>query len=140
MMIRKLIGIIIGCFTVAASAATRDSILSASDRIAGYVDIPEWGGRVHIATLTVAQRARFLDSLGKLQSQAGSIEQALNYYQSQVALVADAVVGPDSVALFSSADVEKLATKSPALVGRVYDEIVRLNGFSVLSTEGAAKN
>jgi len=139
-MTRKLLAISLGFFKVAASAATRESILGASDRIAGYLDIPEWGGRVYVATLTVAQRAQFLEALSKLQAGNDSIERATNYYRAQVSLVADGVVGADSVPLFTSVDTERLATKSPALVGRVYDEIVRLNGFSFVSTEDKAKN
>jgi hypothetical protein len=139
-MLRKLIALFLSLFQAASAAATRESILGASDRIAGYLDIPEWGGRVYLATLTVAQRAKFLEALSRLRAGNDSVEQAMNYYQAQVGLLADAVVGQDSVALFTGADVERLATKSPALVGRVYDEIVRLNGFSVVATEEKAKN
>ncbi|HSX49940.1 MAG TPA: hypothetical protein VLF09_03220 [Cellvibrio sp.] len=122
------------------AAATRDSILGASDRIAGFVDIPEWGGRVYIGTLTVAQRAKFLDAIGRLGGGGDPVEQGLKYFRSQVELISSGVVGADSEALFTDQDVERLATKSPAIVGRVYDQIVRLNGFSVVATEEAAKN
>ena len=124
----------------AVAVATRESILGASDRIAGFVDVPEWGGRVHIATLTVAQRAKFLDALGRLGSSADPVEQGIKYFRSQVELIASGVVDADSQPMFTDQDVERLTTKSPAIVGRVYDQIVRLNGFSVVATEEAAKN
>lgn len=129
-------------FFSSTGVATRDSILGASDRIAGYLDIPEWGGRVHVATLTVVQRAKFLDGLGKVAGDRNgdAVDKALKFYDIQVALIASGVVGPDSAPLFTEADITQLTNKSPAIVGRVYDEIVRLNGFSVVATEDAAKN
>lgn len=141
-MIRKFLKWVLSFFAASVAAATRDSILGASDRIAGYVDVPEWGGRVYIATLTVAQRAQFLEGLGKAAGGGGgdAVSQALRYYETQVGLIASGVVGADSVPLFTVADIEKLSNKSPALIGKVYDQIVRLNGFSVVATEDAAKN
>lgn len=139
-MMRKFIALLLRLFSARVAHATRDSILNSSDRISGFVDIPEWGGRVYLATLTVAQRAKFLDSLSKLGGGQNALEQAANYSRAQCDLLACAIVGPDSVELFTLDDVERLTTKSPALVGRVYDEIVRLNGFSVVATEDNAKN
>lgn len=137
-MIRKFICWFAAFFSLPAGVATRDSILNASDRIAGHLDVPEWGGRVHVATLTVSQRAKFLEALGKVGGDG--VERALKYYDTQISLIASGVVGADSVPLFTDADVAQLANKSPAIVGRVYDEIIRLNGFSLVATEDQAKN
>lgn len=139
-MIKKLIALFFGIFSSQVAAATRDSILQSSDRIAGFVDVPEWGGRVHLATLTVTQRARFLECMSQLVPEADAVQRAQKYYEAQLALVADAVVGPDSAPLFSADDIDRLATKSPAIVGRIFDEVVRLNGFSATATEDVAKN
>lgn len=137
-MIRKLLLWLLAFIGGRSEVATRDSILSASDRIAGHLDVPEWGGRVHVATLTVSQRAKFLEALGKVGGDG--VERALKYYDTQISLIASGVVGADSVPLFTDADVAQLANKSPAIVGRVYDEIIRLNGFSLVATEDQAKN
>lgn len=139
-MVKKLIALLFGIFSSQVAAATRDSILQASDRIAGFVDVPEWGGRVHLATLTVTQRARFLECMSQLVPEADAVQRAQKYYEAQLALVADAVVGSDSAPLFSAEDIGRLATKSPAIVGRIFDEVVRLNGFSATATEDVAKN
>lgn len=136
---KKLLLFLFGWLWRGKDIATRDSILGASDRIAGYLDIPEWGGRVYIAVLSVAQRAKFLEALSSLGGD-DKVAQALKYFASQVELISNGVVGADSVPLFTDQDIEKLATKSPAIVGRVYDEIVRLNGFSVVATEEVSKN
>lgn len=141
-MFRKFWLFFLSLFSSSGGVATRDSILSAPDRIAGFIDVPEWGGRIYIATLTVAQRARFLEGLTTFSSKAAAdrVGAGVIYFRLQVELLASAVVGADSEPLFVEADIEKLITKSPVIVGKVFDSIVELNGFSSVATEEAAKN
>lgn len=139
---KKLLLILFGWLLPAATGATRETILGSSDRIAGYVDVPEWGGRVYLATLSVADRAKFLHDLGRLGSmdKSDTVSAALEYFNAQVKLLASALVSARSEPLFTPEDVEALSKKSPATIGKLYDEIIRVNGFSVIATEDSAKN
>lgn len=115
---------------------TRDEILAAQDIRMETVEVPEWGGAVIVRSLTAAERDAF--DLAATVEQNG--RRVVNFAQLRARLVAMAVVDEQGKRLFSDADVEALAAKSGAAVGRVYDVAQRLAGLGAEDIEEITRN
>lgn len=102
------------------SFLTREQILAAQDRRFADVDVPEWGGKVRISSLTATQ-AQLFHALN-VRRQAGENVDALGF------MVAASVVDADGNALFSSEkDLPALGKKGPEAIARIATEAMKLN-------------
>lgn len=87
------------------------------------VDVPEWGGRVHVRELTALER----DRLDAAYYQEGGTEPDVTDYRARV--VALTLCRADGTPYFSPgpAAVQTIARKSAAAVRRVFNVAARLN-------------
>lgn len=108
---------------------TKDEILARDDRKIRKIHVPEWGGDVHIRTMSGTE----LDA------------HDLAIYEADAKLVRAELVGrclcdESGALLFTEEEFPKLAEKSGAALDRLYDAARELNGMNRASQEQAAKN
>lgn len=121
---------------------SKGDILAVQDSQIKVLDVPEWGGKVHLRSLGVEQRMDFLLSIGKMQDIAkdDALAAAQYYLQVQCGLLVGSIIDSSGARCFTLDDIAALTQKSPAVINRIYDEIVRFNSFAVESQEEEAKN
>ncbi len=118
-------------------ALTKADILAADDLPRELVSVPEWdNGHVHVRVLTSGERDRWVQQHMDLES-GKARRNVANITASLVALV---TVDEKGARLFGDADVEALAAKNAAAVGRLFDIATKLNGLSQTDIEELAKN
>jgi hypothetical protein len=107
---------------------TKEAILAANDLTFEDVPVPEWGGTVRIVTLRSVDRDHW-DINYPDARKAGRV---------RASLFAKCVVDDVGARVFGDADVEMLNGKSGAVLDRLFDVAVRLNGLR--KTEADAKS
>ena len=111
---------------------TGTQIIEASDKRHFDTPVPEWGGDVRILVFSCAERERFeretTDDKGKVIPGFREL------------LLARTLANGDSVRLFADSDVGVLAEKSGAVVARLFDLAMKVNGFTKDSEEAAKGN
>jgi len=117
-------------------ALTREQILAAADIRREQVNVPEWGGSVWVRGLTAAERDLF--DLAATVEQNG--RRVVNFEQLRARLAAMTIVDENGERLFSDDDVELLAAKSGAAVGRIFDVAMRLSGLTGQDIEEITQN
>ena len=98
-------------------ALTKDQILAANDVKAEAFDVPEWGGEINIRPITWADRVTLL-----AKRNDGHID--------DITLIALCLVDDAGKTLFTLEDVAALQTKSHAVLMRVRDKVIAINGMS----------
>ena len=107
-------------------------ILEAVDQRHHDVEVPEWGGSVRVLVLSGRDRERFeRDSLGLDGKAIPGFRQLL---------LVRTLVNEDGSRLFAEGDMEALAEKSGAVLARLFDIAMDVNGFSKRAEEAARKN
>ncbi len=117
-------------------ALTRETILKVMDLQTETVEVPEWGGTVHVRTLTGTERDTFETSLFEGQG----TDQRQRLANLRAGLVALCVVDEDGNRIFSDGDAEALGFKSAAALDRVFAVAQRLNGLGPAGVEELVKN
>ena len=120
-------------------ALTRDDILNAEDIRIEVVQVPEWGGIVHIRTLTGLQREKYVESIRKVTGHGKKQSVEIVLQKSGAKLAAQTICDEKGKLLFSEADIPALANKSSKALQRVIDASARLNGLDE-EAEEEAKN
>lgn len=118
------------------SVLTRDSILGAKDLITEVVRVPEWGGVVHVRSLTGAERDQFEAAVVEFRGTNADI----NFKNLRARLVVMTVVDETGARLFSDDDVQAVGSKSGAVLDRVFAVAQRLSGLTRTDVEVLAKN
>lgn len=116
---------------------TRDAILSADDIRIDVVPVPEWGGIVHIRTLTGLQREEYVESIRKVTGQGRKQSVEIVLQRSGAKLAAQTICDETGKLLFSKADIPALAAKSAKALQRVIDAAAKLNGIDDEAEENA---
>lgn len=109
---------------------SRDAILGAADSQTETVDVPEWGGKVTVRSLTGREADDYQNSLRKFVN--GQIVVQPN---SRAKLVVRALVDDTGARLFSDKDAEQLGRKSAKVLDRLWDVAARLSGLSEAEQE-----
>lgn len=108
----------------APKVLTPDDLAAAdADRRVEPVDVPEWGGRVHVRELTALERGQMDEAI---YDQEGVLKQHL----LAPGLVAAALCGPDGRPWYKPGDMQAVLTvgsKSSPAVRRLYDVAAKLN-------------
>jgi hypothetical protein len=112
-------------------ALSKADILGADDLPREQVNVPEWGGAVHVRSLTGAERDDFEASMFEGQGKKAR----MNSKNLRARLVALCVVDADGERIFADGDVEALGRKSAAALDRVFSAAQRLNGFTQADIE-----
>ena len=113
---------------------TAAEILSASDIERIEVDVPEWGGTVTIAVMSGKQRDSYEQQLSSRQGTRDTVDNLRALYLSHC-LVDDACK-----LLFTQADIAALGEKSGTVLGRLFNEAIRINALGLEGMEDIAKN
>ncbi len=115
---------------------TRDGILSADDLPREMVEVPEWGGRLWVRSMTGLERDAYEASL----LQGGEKDQAARMKNLRARLVALTAVNEKGERLFAETDVPALGAKSAKALNRVADASLRMNGIGAADVEELAGN
>lgn len=118
------------------SVLTRDAILGAKDLATEVVEVPEWGGVVHVRSLTGAERDQFEAAVVEFRGTNPQI----NLKNTRARLVAMTVIDENGKLLFGDGDIEMLGAKSGAALDRVFAVAQRLSGLSRADVDQLAKN
>ena len=107
-------------------------ILEAADRRHHDIEVPEWGGNVRVLVLSGRERERFeRESLGEDGKASPGFRQLL---------LVRTLVNEAGDRLFAEGDMDLLAEKSGAVLSRLFDIAMDVNGFSKKAEETARKN
>jgi hypothetical protein len=107
----------------------RESILSADDLARERVDLPEWGGFVHVRTLTAGERDRF---------EGWTQGDRFDRFRAKLAVLA--VCDEEGRRVFTDDDIEPLAAKSTKPLDRIAEAAFRLNRFTPEDLEAIRGN
>jgi hypothetical protein len=118
-------------------ALTRDDILTADDIRIEPVEVPEWGGRVYVRTLTGLQREKYVESIRKVTGHGKKQLVEINIQKSGAKLAAQTICDDKGKLLFTEADIPGLANKSSRALQRVIDASAELNGLDDEAEEDA---
>lgn len=108
-----------------------DDIVASQDKEYQDVDVPEWGGKVRIATMSGEDRDRW--ELSMMQADDSSERGfKLNFdAYSRVRLVAMCLVDDNFNRIFVTKEqIEKLSQKSGKVMDLLYDVAQRVNGIT----------
>ena len=114
----------------------RNSILSMTGRTVEFVEVPEWGGGVHVRSLTGYERDRFEASLQATKT--GDTRANLSNFRSK--LVVLAASDAEGSSIFSDTDITALGKTSAAALERVFSVAQRLAGMSKQDVEDLTGN
>jgi|SRR5690606_649522 len=104
---------------------SRDSILGADDREVREIDVPEWGGKARLMSMSGDDRDRFETKI--LEGRKGD---AIDLVGMRALLVGLCLVDEKGKRLFSDNDLRRLGAKSAKVLSRLYDEAARMNGIT----------
>lgn len=111
---------------------TREQILESLDLPTTVVEVPEWGGAVHVTTLSAFDRIEWEQQTfpnGEVDSK-----------KYATALVARCVVDESGARLFTDEDIEALGRKSLRALNRVREAATKLNALTGPDVDGLEKN
>jgi len=104
----------------------RDAILTSDDIVTEYVEVPEWGGGVHVRGLTGRERDAYESSL---LDQKGRSTKA-NLQNARSKLVVMSTVDAKGTRLFTEGDILELSSKSAAALDRIWKKARSLSGMT----------
>ena len=102
---------------------TLQQIVDADDMDFEVIEVPEWGGKVKLGSMTAGDRDAYEVAIYRSREKGGE-EAALENVRSR--LVAAALIEPK----VSKGQVVKLAKKNARIVNQLFDAARRLNGIS----------
>jgi len=112
-----------------------ESILKADDREVKEVDAPEWGGTARLMAMSGDDRDKFEARVAE-----GREDGTINIVGMRALLVGLCLVDENDKRLFSDDSLKKLGKKSAKVLGRLFDECVKLNGISKADQEEMMEN
>ncbi|SMP71969.1 hypothetical protein [Noviherbaspirillum suwonense] len=112
-------------------ALSKEQILSAKDFTSEIVPVEAWGGEVHIRAMSGAERDAFRAAIEGGQAPVGKFE---------ASLLALTLADEHGALLFTLQEVEALRGKSAAVLDKLAQEAMRINGMTAAAQEEAAKN
>lgn len=109
---------------------TKEAILGAADLKTEAVEVPEWGGTVRISVMSGLARDQFLAQQNE--------KAAFSEFQSR--LLVSTIVDDANQPIFTADDIDALRGKNQAVLSRLSEVAMRLNGMEPKAVENAAKN
>jgi hypothetical protein len=106
------------------------------------LDVPEWGGRVRLRTMTGTERDAYE---AEIVGTRGGKDRRLNLANMRARLVARCMLGDDGQPLFNyrnPADIDELGSMDAAGLDRVFSECQHINGLTerdIEELEGKSK-
>jgi len=115
------------------SLLTKDQILQVKDNQTIEVEVPEWGGKVKLQSMSGFARDRFEASI--VGKQGG-----MNTTNIRAKLVAACVIDANGELMFSEKEVAALGKKSAKALDRIFSAAQKLNAMGDSEIESLAKN
>ena len=103
---------------------TREAVLSASDTRYEVVDVPEWGGRLRMRSMTGKARDRIEAMVTKVKGRGTAVAENI-----RASVVAECAVSGAGAALFTPADIAALGEKNAAALDRAFECAWKLSGM-----------
>lgn len=119
---------------------TRAEIFATQDIRREIVDVPEWGGSVHVKSLTAAQRDALEASCMIPDPATGNKRQKFSTLQFRAKLVQRTACDETGALIFNEFDVPSLGDKAAAAVNRIAEVAMRLSKISDDDVEEIVKN
>jgi hypothetical protein len=119
-----------------SNTLTRDAILAASDQVIEAVDVPEWGGVIHVRSLTGAQRDQFEATIVERNGK----DLRTNVRNLRARLVVLAACDEHGMPIFKPDDAGALGAKSAAALDRLFSVAQRLSGLRDNDVQELASN
>lgn len=107
---------------------TREQILKSKDLKVEAVDVPEWGGKVHVRELTAWEREQFEKRIAATGGTVAQIHKTLG--DLRVSLVVHCLVDENGERLFQDNDAKALNEKSATVITRLFGICSRISGIS----------
>lgn len=109
------------------SFLSKDAIFAADDRVYAEVDVPEWGGKVRVRSLTGRERDEF--EAGTTEMKNGRQKPKFDNFRAR--FCAYCIVDENGGLIFTSrAEVAMLGNKSVAALQRIFNKCQEINGLS----------
>jgi NADH:ubiquinone oxidoreductase subunit len=114
------------------ASLTKDQILSADDLGLLKVDVPEWGGAVHIRVMAVSERDAYeREWIGKKET---GVENFRTKFLQRV------LCDEAGNLLFTASETDKLAQKSARVMTRLWEKAMKHNALMESDVQELAKN
>jgi len=119
-------------------ALTRDQILGIVDRKQKVVDVPEWGGEVIIKEMSGADRAEYMASIIKFETnEKGEVVAEPDPANGDAKLLSYCLIDEDGNRLFTRDDIEALGAKNGEVLERLANEALNLNAIDKEAVDDA---
>lgn len=109
----------------------RQDILAATLRVEP-VDVPEWGGQLHVRVMTGTERDAFVAKRTETKDEGDS--------KACARFIIGCACDEKGSLIFTEKDVEALANKSAAALSRVFKRVLAVNGIGPEGQESVEKN
>lgn len=116
---------------------TKDDILVMDDRRVTAVEVPEWGGSVHVRRMSGKARDKFVLWRDKNKDALSTPE---GITATKMALLSCTVCDDSGALLFSMDDMVALADKSGTAIDALFEVALDVNGLSSKSQQEIRKN
>ena len=104
----------------------REAILASDDLPTEVLDVPEWGGKIRVRSLTGQERDLYEQSITKRRGM--NVE--MNLLNARAKLVVLTVVDDQGQRIFSDDDVHEVGKKSAQALNRIFLVAQRLSGLT----------
>jgi len=111
---------------------TEEQILAADDMGLLELEVPEWGGSVHIRVMTVGERDSYENEW--MVNKSKGVDNFRSKFLQRV------LCDENGELLFTAQEVDKLAKKSARVITRVWEAAMRHNALTDGDVEELAKN
>ena len=115
---------------------SRDAILGADDLPVEEIDIPEWGGKVYVRTLSGRERDRLEESIQTGRGKGRKVSLANLRARVASMVLSDA----EGNRMFTDQDAEALGGKSASALDRIMEVGMKLNRYSDEDVNELVKN
>jgi hypothetical protein len=114
---------------------TKEEILNRKP-ILKEIEVPQWGGSVHIRPMTVAEQTK-LAELGTKYEKSKTVERIKGI---TLQVIRWTVVDEDGSQMFTEEDLEQLMQSDASAIMTLQDAIIGYSGLTAESREELAKN
>lgn len=123
------------------SVLSREKILGAQDLKYDEVDVPEWGGKVRIRSLTATERAKFEEHTYRVTQRVGAEGVNVEFFAHLVRLrlCVLTIVDENGNRMFADDEEDVLGQKSATGADRVFQASSKLSGLSAQAGIEAGK-
>ena len=115
---------------------TREQILATDNFEIEVMDVPGWGGKIRLRTMSGTARDKF-DSQCVRQSVG---DKSVDMAGLRTLLLTLCIVGEDNKPMFDKKDIQALNDLDSRAVRDVYEKVSKINGLGEEATEEAEKN